>query len=111
MNIEIKVAVTSDAKLLSELGRKTFYETWRPVNTEEDLQKIYELKFLHKKIENDIEANIINTFYIAFIDQLAVGYIKLRRDRTYDEFKNQKTLEIERLYVLMEWQAEKLARL
>ena len=87
MNIEIRTAIPSDCKILSELCRKTFYETWKPVNTEEDLQKYMNEAFELKKLQEDIEANKINTFFIAFIDQVAIGYLKLRRDRTYDEFK------------------------
>ena len=110
MNIEIRTAIPSDCKILSELCRKTFYETWKPVNTEEDLQKYMNEAFELKKLQEDIEANKINTFFIAFIDQVATGYLKLRRDRTYDEFKNQRVIEIERLYVLKEGQGKKIGK-
>ena len=37
--IEIRKAFSDDYLLLSDLGEKSFYETWRPVNTEDDIQK------------------------------------------------------------------------
>ena len=110
MNIEIRIALPSDYNLLSELGRKTFYETWRPVNTEEDMQKYILEAFDPIKIKKDVEVVSINTFLISFDGEDAIGYVKLRCDRTYDEFKNEKALEIERIYVVKEWQGKKVGK-
>src|SRR5690242_14509397 len=97
--IEIKIATSEDSIPLSELGRKTFYETWRPVNTEEDMQSYMSIAFDAAKIKKDIENNKINTFLLAFADNQLAGYAKLRRDRTYPEFKEEPSIEIERIYV------------
>ena len=108
--IEIRKAFSDDYLLLSDLGKKSFYETWRPVNTEEDIQKYIREAFNPINIKMDIETDSINTFFIAFADAKAVGYIKLRNDRTYEDFKNEKVIELERLYVLKEWQEKKVGK-
>jgi ribosomal protein S18 acetylase RimI-like enzyme len=110
MNIKIRTALPSDYLLLSDLGGQTFYETWRPVNTEEDMQSYIKKSFDPDKIKSDLEAHSINTFLIATIDSIATGYVKLRRDRTYDEFKSEKVIEIERIYVSKEFQEKKVGK-
>ena len=110
MNIKICTALPSDYSLLSDLGHKTFYDTWRPMNTEEDMQKYIKEAFDPLKIKSDIEAVATNTFLLAFIGKDAVGYVKLRCDRTYEEFKNEKAIEVERIYVVKEWQDKKVGK-
>jgi ribosomal protein S18 acetylase RimI-like enzyme len=110
MNIQVHQAHFTDYILLADLGRITFYETWRPVNTEEDMQNYMKDAFDPGKIKSDLEASAINTFLLAFDDKQAVGYAKIRRDRTYDEFKNEKVLEIERIYVTKEYQDKKVGK-
>ncbi len=110
VKIEIRKAVSEDYLLVSDLGSKSFYETWRPVNTEEDIQKYIREAFNPLNIKADIEADSVNTFFIAIEGKRAVGYIKLRNDRSYEEFKNEKVIELERLYVLKEWQEKKVGK-
>ena len=110
IKIQIRKAVSDDYLLVSDLGSKAFYETWRPVNTEEDILKYIQEAFNPLKIKIDIEAESINTFFVAISENKAVGYVKLRNDRTYEEFKNERVIELERLYVLKEWQKKKVGK-
>ena len=111
MKIEIRKANTSDYKIVADLGAKTFYETWRPVNTEEDMQKYIAKAFDPDHILSDIKDENVNTFFVAYDGNEAVGYAKLRRDRTYDEFKNARTIELERIYVYKKWQDKYVGRM
>ena len=110
VKIEIRKAVSEDYLLVSDLGSKAFYETWRPVNTEEDIQRYISEAFNPLNIKEDIEADNVNTFFIAIEGKRAVGYIKLRNDRSHEEFKDEKAIELERLYVLKEWQEKKVGK-
>src|SRR5688500_11439577 len=96
--------------LIAALGARTFYETWRPVNTEEDMQEYISKSFNVDTIKKDLENSAANTFYIAFENDLEVGYVKLRRDRTYDEFGGERAIEIERIYVYKRWQDKKVGK-
>jgi len=108
--IKVRIATADDYSLLAELGRKTFYETWRPVNTEEDMQAFMKDSFNPVKIKNDIEDSEINTFLLVDFDDQCVGYAKLRRDRTYQEFGDDSSIEIERIYVKKDFQHKKLGK-
>lgn len=110
VKIEIRKAVSEDYLLVSDLGSKSFYETWRPVNSEEDIQNYIKEAFNPLNIKADIEAGSTNTFFIAIEENKPVGYVKLRNDRTHEEFKDEKAIELERLYVLQEWQEKKVGK-
>jgi ribosomal protein S18 acetylase RimI-like enzyme len=55
----------------------------------------------------DLE-NQANIFLLAYFKQQPVAYVKMRNDRTYPEFNNDKVLEIERIYVLEQYQNNKI---
>ncbi len=110
MNLKIREAIPDDYLILSDLGRRTFYETWRPVNTEEDMQSYLAKSFASSLVRHDIENINVNLFYLAFIEDEAVGYSKMRWDRSYDEFNGERAIEIERIYVLQSWQAKKIGK-
>ncbi|MCX6292162.1 MAG: GNAT family N-acetyltransferase [Bacteroidetes bacterium] len=109
--VEIKNATPGDAPSVAEIGRLTFYETWRPVNTEEDMQLYLESSFNEKQMLAEITDQSANTFLLAVLGDEPIGYVKMRRDRTYDEFKNEKSIEIERIYVKKKFQDQKIGKL
>ena len=111
MGIYVAIAKPSSYIELAQLGANTFYETWRPVNTEEDMYFYIKKSFNQDLIRSEIENNTVNTFLLAGIKDELIGYAKLRRDRTYDEFKNDKVIEIERIYVYKDWQDKKVGKL
>jgi ribosomal protein S18 acetylase RimI-like enzyme len=102
-------AVAADAERVAEVGSSTFYDTWRPVNTEEDMQAYIAKAFAPEVIEEDLR-NPKNTFLLAMNDENILGYAKLRRDRTYDEFKGEKAIEIERIYIRREFKRQGIGR-
>ena len=109
--VTIKIAGIDDASEVAEIGRLTFYETWRPVNTEEDMQIYLEDSFDERKIKKDLSASDTNLFLSARLNAKTIGYAKMRRDRTYDEFKGEKVIELERIYVKLEYQEKKIGKL
>lgn len=108
--MNVRKATSEDYLILANLGSKTFYDTWRPVNTEDDMQLYIKNSFDPAKIKTDIENESVNTFLLVFDGENAVGYVKLRCDRTYKEFDNQSAIEIERIYVLKECQGKKFGK-
>jgi diamine N-acetyltransferase len=110
MDYHIKVASVEDAEAVAKIGRETFYETWRPVNTEEDMQEYMSVSFDLEKIKKEIKDERVNTFLIAYADNEIVGYAKLRRDRSYPELEGKKALEVERIYVVKSFQDKKAGK-
>ncbi len=109
--IALKIASLVDAAAVAEIGRITFYETWRDVNTEEDMQLYMNEAFDEKKIYKDLADTSGNLFLLALEDAHTIGYAKMRRDRTYEDFKGEKAIEIERIYVKEEYQKKKIGKL
>jgi ribosomal protein S18 acetylase RimI-like enzyme len=109
--IALKIASPADAALVSNIGRTTFYETWKNVNSEEDMQLYMNEAFDEAKIRNDLSDTKTNLFLLALDDTSPIGYAKMRRDRNYDEFKREKAIEIERIYVKQEFQKKKIGKL
>ncbi len=110
MNLTVRVAIPEDATLISEIGKETFYETWRPVNTEEDMKEYMKNSFALDKIKSEITNKVVNTFLIASDGDHIIGYTKLRRDRWYAELEGKKSLEIERIYVKKSYQDKKAGK-
>jgi diamine N-acetyltransferase len=100
MNADILVvaATPGDYLEVAEIGKFTFYETWRMVNTEEDMQLYMSQAFHPGKIKKDLE-NSSNIFFLCYYKEELIGYTKLRTDRTQDEFNNEPAIEMERIYV------------
>ena len=99
----------ADAETVARIGSETFYETWRPVNTEEDMQHYIAGAFDIEKITNDL-SNEGNTFLLAESEGGIVGYAKLRRDRTYEVFGDEKVIELERIFVACDSQGKKIGK-
>ena len=95
---DITVAGPADAATLAAIASETFYETWRPVNTEEDMQQYLAEAFAIDRMENELSSPA-NTFLLARHGNDVVGYAKVRRDRTHTEFGDASTLEIVAVYV------------
>lgn len=110
MEVEIRKALPQDLESVTKVGHDTFYETWKDVNTPADMEVYLKKAFDPKMILADLE-NPENTFLIASIGEKVIGYAKLRRDRTYDEFNGERAIEIERIYVFKEYQSRKIGKL
>ncbi len=110
-SIIIRTVDAEEFKTLAELGRETFYETWKHYNTEADMQLYLEEAFSEEKIKKDLLDNTVNTFLFALEKEIPVAYAKLRNDRTYPEFEGSKTLEMERIYVKKEFQGKSPGKL
>ncbi len=86
------------AEILSKIGGDTFYETFRPYNTESDI-----LQYIKKAYAIDvIEHNLINpniAYYLCYDDEQVIGYIKLIHDATYKGL-SEKCIELEKIYIL-----------
>jgi ribosomal protein S18 acetylase RimI-like enzyme len=107
-DINIKSAGIYQIEDIIEIGSKTFYQTWRPVNTEEDLQLYLKKAFASEEIVASIKAGHI--YYIAYIGEARVGYYKLRTDRNHEIFNGSKAIEMERIYVFNEFQKQKVGK-
>lgn len=106
-NYIIRTVKESELKLLTELGRRTFKETFSEGNDPVQLEG-----YLNSHFTNEvflIEYNNPNSFFF-FIEQNDVlcGYLKLNINDAQTEYCLDDALEIERIYISSEFQGRKL---
>ena len=107
--MQIRKANTNDAKILSELCAKTFYDTFRPFHSEEDIQQYIKKAYALEMItENLTKENI--QYFIAFDEEKHVGYSKLIKNVTHEKLPTEKNIELEKIYVLKEYLDKKVGK-
>lgn len=100
--LTIRRGTIDDAALLSELGARTFSETFAADNTPEDLAVYLTTSFSVAQQTAELEDSA-STFLIAEIDGHAAGYAKLHEGKPEQGVEGANPIELVRLYVLREW--------
>ena len=109
-HIEITRATINDVEQLQKIGRKTFYETFSAANTEENMKKYLEEGFSIEKLTAELN-NPNSEFYFSTLDGNVIGYLKLNFGQSQTELKDDRAVEIERIYVLKECHGKKVGQL
>ena len=103
----IKRANRDDATQLTELSACTFQDTFgAPVNKQEDVDRYVADEMNIEKLTNELSDNA-NRFFLAYYDDLLIGYVKMRATIVPPELEQYHPIEIERLYVLKEYHDKK----
>lgn len=100
--LSIRKGTIDDAVLLSELGARTFSETFAADNTPEDLHAYLTTSFSVAQQTAELEDSA-STFLIAEVEEHAAGYAKLHDGKPEQGVEGAKPIELVRLYVLREW--------
>jgi GNAT superfamily N-acetyltransferase len=100
--IRIRKAGDSDAALLAELGRNTFYESFAAYNRPHDMAAYMSEAFDPGTIAAEL-ADPRSLFFIAEIDGEPVGYAKLHDGEPAECVAGPSPIELNRLYVKHEW--------
>jgi ribosomal protein S18 acetylase RimI-like enzyme len=109
-NIDIQQATINEIFLLQKIGRETFFETFATGNTEENMKKYLEEGFSIEKLTSElIDPN--SAFYFAWYEQQIIGYLKLNFGTSQTELKDNKALEIERIYVVKAFHGKKVGQI
>lgn len=110
MDINIRQVTLNDIDQLQEIGRQTFYETFAGANTEDDMQKYLDESFSEIKLTAELtEPN--SEFYFAILDNNVIVYLKLNFGQSQTELKDDKALEIERIYVPKEFHGKQVGQI
>lgn len=107
--IEISKVTLEDIHRLQKIATQTFYDTFSAANTEENMKRYLEEGFSIEKLTNEVN-NEESAFYFAAIDANVIGYLKLNFGQSQTEIKDDKAVEIERIYVLKEYHGKKVAQ-
>ncbi len=99
----------TDIEQLQFISRNTFYETFAPRNTEENISQYLHQSFSTEKLTAEV-TNPDSEFYFANIDRRVVGYLKINYGPAQTELKDDKAVEIERIYVLREFYGKQVGQ-
>ena len=100
--VTIRRGTLADAGLLSELGARTFSETFATENTPEDLAEYLATSFNAAQQMAELE-DPASTFLIAEVDGNAAGYAMLHDGEPEKGVEGPNPIELVRLYVSREW--------
>jgi ribosomal protein S18 acetylase RimI-like enzyme len=109
-NISIIKAELQDIQKLQKIGRQTFFETFSESNSEENMQKYLDEGFSIEKLTTEL-TDTNTEFYFAVLDAEVIGYLKLNFGESQTELKDNKALEIERIYVSKEFHGKSVGQL
>lgn len=101
MNIEIKMATLDDAEYIALLARITFREAFAKDAWTDDvvLREYLSSTFSVKKIRSSIEKEN-NVYWVAFADNLPVGYAKMKKFSPYENLNDDSPAQLQKIYVL-----------
>lgn len=109
-HIKIRKITIKDITELQKIGKQTFHETFASGNSEENMQKYLDERFSIEKMTAELnDKNAM--FYFAQLENKIVGYLKINFGDSQTELKDDKSLEIERIYVLKEFQGKKIGQI
>ena len=97
LDIEIRIADKKDAELIATVSRETFYDTYAAENTEANMAKFLEEQFSKTMLIEEVGA-IGNSFFLAYIDGVLAGYLKLK-EAIHPQIVGSTAIEISRIYV------------
>ena len=108
--ITIRKALSTEIAELQKIGRQTFFETFSDSNSPQNMEKYLEERFSIGKLSSEL-ADKNSQFFFAELDNQVIGYLKVNAGSSQTELQNEKSLEIERIYVLKEFQGRKVGQL
>lgn len=109
-SIIINKAGIQDLETIQNIGRETFSETFAESNSEEAMKTYLEESFSTEKVSLELN-NSHSHFFIAWEEDIPVGYLKLNSGEAQTELKDDTSLEIERIYVKKSHHGQKVGQL
>lgn len=107
MKLEIRKVRPDELIELQELGARTFLEAFGSQNTKADIDHYISHAFDLEKVKKELE-NKASYFYFGLIDGKKIAYLKLNEGDAQTEDQLAKAMEIERIYVLSNYQGNNI---
>ena len=106
----IREVTIEDLYQLQNISKQTFKETFSSANTEENLQQYLDECLSIETLKSEL-SNPNSLFFFAIVNNHICGYLKLNSGEAQTELKDDKGLEIERIYVLQQYQGQIVGQL
>src|ERR1700751_138067 len=98
MSVFIRIAKKEEAEAIGILAAQTFIETFEWYNTTENMREYNDSHFKPHQILAEIE-DPKSIMYVALMEDVIIGYAKLKSSQAPPELNATSHIEIERLYV------------
>lgn len=107
--IHFRKCEIEDLELLKKISISTFLNTYAHLNTEENVKKHVGHAFNDQQLTRELSHPDV-LFYFFYLGDELCGYLKLCSKDTQSEKMSDEYLEIERIYVLNEFQKKGIGR-
>lgn len=108
--IIIERVTLNDLDVLQDISRMTFYRTYASANTEEDINAYLESNFSIENLKKELSCET-SEFYFAKHEGKIIGYLKVNLRQPKTIINSKIALEVERIYVLEEFQGNKIGEI
>ena len=98
-----------DLQQLRDLSTETYQDTFGKFCSKEIMQTYLSEAFSKKKISQELN-NPGSAFYFAYDDESLVGYIKVNDFPAQTDINDEKSLELERIYLLQAFQGRRYGK-
>jgi len=107
MPLRFQKCSLSELDDLVRISKKTFIDAFEEHNDPDDFQSYITHAFDRKKLQSElVDSN--SSFYFIYQDDILAGYIKLNSNDSQTDLKLKETIELERIYVLEQFQGMKI---
>ena len=107
--IKIHKATPADLQTLQTISILTFQETFADHNTQENMQNYLSEGFSIHQLTAELN-NQHSEFYLATSGNETIGYLKINTGPSQTELKENRALEIERIYVLKQFHGKNIGQ-
>lgn len=109
MNIELRRCTVEDAPALRRLAIITYYETFAPKNTAENMDAFLQSAYNIQKLRSEL-ADPNSEYSFLYADEELAGYLKLNEAPSQTDIHDPDSLEVQRIYVCGKFQGMGLGR-
>lgn len=110
MQLNFQKCELADLERLISIAKKTFVNAFEKYNDPEDFKAYVNMAFEKENILSQLK-NQDSAFYFVFVEQQLVGYFKLNVNEAQTDIKTKEAIELERIYVLQEFQGKQIGKL
>ncbi len=110
MGVSITRIGAHELPQLRAISIKTFTDSFGSLNTAENMNSYINSAFAEKKLQDEID-DTFSEFYFCRENDQVIAYMKVNFGSAQTDFRNDSSLEIERIYVDKAYQGKKIGAL
>jgi len=109
MQLRFQKCQATDLELLVQVSKSTFSTAFEKANNADDFKTYIDQAFSRKTLSSELN-NANTSFYFVFDNTNLVGYFKLNENDAQTDLKTTKSLELERIYILENFQGNGIGK-